>query len=196
MPIDSTTNQEVSVHHVDLIPRSAEYNRVLDLFHKTMVKGSNYNCIVKIQRIQHPVLYYQYMARKEDMETPTLGQPKERQLFHGTSANVVKSISLQSFNRSYAGKAVGTMHGNGCYFARDASYSIGYSLPDSQGNCYMYLARVLTQGAHGMLAPPPKDPQNSHILYDSVVDDTTNPSIFVTFQDCQAYPEYLIIFKK
>ena len=32
-------------------------------------------------------------------------------------------------------------------------------------------------------------------LYDSTVDNTNNPSIFVTYHDAQPYAEYLIKFK-
>ena len=31
--------------------------------------------------------------------------------------------------------------------------------------------------------------------YNSTVDDVANPSIFVTYTDFQAYPEYMISFK-
>lgn len=45
----------------------------------------------------------------------------------------------------------------------------------------------------GMLLPPPKNPFDlSGDLYDSCVDDVSNPKLFVTFERCQAYPEYLI----
>ena len=62
----------------------------------------------------------------------------------------------------------------------------------------MYLARVLTgeytKGSSSMLVPPAKSPTNPNVLYDSVVDNVHNPSIFVVFYDAQAYPEYLITF--
>ena len=45
-----------------------------------------------------------------------------------------------------------------------------------------------------MLVPPAKSPNNPNVLYDSVVDNIANPSIFVVFYDAQAYPEYLITF--
>lgn len=45
-----------------------------------------------------------------------------------------------------------------------------------------------------MIEPPPKDPTHPEILFDSVVDDTGNPTIFVVFRDNQCYPEYLIKF--
>ena len=94
-----------------------------------------------------------------------------------------------------------TVYGQGCYFARDASYSArgAYSKPDPKGNKYIYLVRVLmgeyTVGNSSMKVPPPKDPnKDPNILFDSTVDDTTDPQIFVVFFDCQAYPEYLIVF--
>ena len=83
------------------------------------------------------------------------------------------------------------------YFARDASYSIRYA-GGRVGSRYMYLARVLVGqycvGNSAMIVPPPKDPYRPEILYDSVVNNTGNPSIFVVFYDSQCYPEYLITF--
>ena len=96
-----------------------------------------------------------------------------------------------------------TVYGRGAYFARDASYSARdtYSPPDqASGNKYMYLARVLTgeftTGSQNMLTPPPKDPNNKHISYDSVVDNVQDPQVFVIFQDALVYPDYLIVFQR
>ena len=87
------------------------------------------------------------------------------------------------------------MWGRGCYFAQDASYSNGYAPPDSQQQKHMYVARVLTgvftKGRRDMLVAPQKGPS---VLYDSVVNDTINPTIFVVFIDTGAYPEYLITY--
>ena len=62
----------------------------------------------------------------------------------------------------------------------------------------MYLARVLVghfcEGNPEMKAPPPKDPNKPAILYDSTVNKSVNPEIFVAFSDDQCYPEYLITF--
>lgn len=92
--------------------------------------------------------------------------------------------------------------GNGTYFAVDASYSAqdAYSRPDTNGRRYMYLARALTgqycAGSKGLITPPPKNPADPTDLYDSVVDNVNNPTMFVIFNDIQAYPEYLITFRK
>lgn len=61
----------------------------------------------------------------------------------------------------------------------------------------MYQAKVLvgnyTHGQSGMITPPAKS-GNASDLYDSVTDNTAGPSMFVVFNDIQAYPEYLITF--
>ena len=94
-------------------------------------------------------------------------------------------------------------HGNGVYFAVDASYSASptYSPPDpTTGMRYMYLARVLvgdyTVGKEGLRVPPNKlNPNDPTDAFDTVVDQDPNPKIFVTFYDWQCYPDYLIAFQ-
>ena len=68
--------------------------------------------------------------------------------FHGCAADCVNNIIANGFNRSYAGKNA-TLYGQGCYFARDASYSTSrtYSPPDSQGLRRIFMCR-LALGSH------------------------------------------------
>ena len=96
----------------------------------------------------------------------------------------------------------GVAFGSGVYFAVKADYSTDnrYSKPDSDGSKYIFLARVLTgeytKGDPSFKTPPAKDPKNNALkLYDSVVNSTTSPIMFVVFYDAQCYPEYLITFK-
>ena len=96
---------------------------------------------------------------------------------------------------------IATAFGKGVYFARDSSYSNGYVSPDTSGYCYMYLAWVLTgeytKGESNMVVPPPKNPQmNLHVPFDSTVDNVSNPSIFVVYNDPQTYPAYIIKYIK
>lgn len=87
------------------------------------------------------------------------------------------------------------------YFAVNAGYSASdvYSRPDKQGLKRMYLCKVLTGeytvGQGGMRVPPAKQGQQSHILYDSVVNNMSSPVMFIIFNDTQGYPDYLITFK-
>ena len=101
----------------------------------------------------------------------------------------LKSINMIFFT--------GAMYGNGSYFAMGAAYSNGYAKPDAQGNKRMYLALVLvgdhTLGQAGMIVPPAKGVTTD--LYDSVTDNVAKPTMFVIFNDVQAYPEFLITFK-
>lgn len=92
--------------------------------------------------------------------------------------------------------------GNGTYFAVNASYSAHdtYSKPDGNGKKYMYLARVLVgvycNGKKGDITPPAKNPTDPTDLYDSLTDNENKPSMFIIFNDIQAYPEYLITFTR
>ena len=93
-----------------------------------------------------------------------------------------------------------TAYGQGVYFATDASYSVKYCTADANGQMQMYFARVLTgeytRGNSAVRTPPFKnDPNNPLIRYDSTVNKTENPSIFVIYNDNQAYPEYIVTFK-
>lgn len=94
-----------------------------------------------------------------------------------------------------------TVYGRGVYFARDASYSCNprYSPPDTQNLRYMYYAKVLvgeyTVGNSSMIVAPNKNLSDPNEKFESVVDDTANPSIYVLFKDYEYYTEYLITFR-
>ncbi|XP_068102379.1 protein mono-ADP-ribosyltransferase PARP14-like [Hyperolius riggenbachi] len=174
---------------------SSEYSDVQQKFQKTCK-----NQIVKIFRVQNKTLWKNYKIKKQSIDGNNGTTNNEKQLFHGSDFESIQQVNQNGFNRSYAGRNA-AVFGNGTYFARDASYSANptYAKKDQKGQQHMYLARVLTgvfcEGEEDMIAPPPKDPANPTILYDSVTDDENNPSMFIVFNDIQAYPEYHIIFK-
>ncbi|KAA0703895.1 Poly [ADP-ribose] polymerase 14 [Triplophysa tibetana] len=183
-----------TVDLVKLTEGSKEYGDVEKEFMKT---GLTFK-IIQIDRVQNSTLWKNYMIKKEELEVKNKHKNNEMLLFHGTGPDKTDHINHHGFNRSYAG-IHGAMYGNGTYFAVDASYSAkGYSKPDAIGHKRMYLARVLvgdfTQGKQGILVPPTKR-SNSADLYNSVTDNTNRPTMFVIFNDVQAYPEYLITFQ-
>ncbi|XP_028840585.1 protein mono-ADP-ribosyltransferase PARP14-like [Denticeps clupeoides] len=183
------------VIEVDVPAGSPEYSKVEREFRGT---GLN-NKITKIDRVQNGGLWKNYMIKKKQMEDKNKHTNNEKNLFHGTSHNSINLINHHGFNRSYAG-VHGAMYGNGAYFAVDPAYSArGYAKPDQTGLKRMYLAKVLvgdfTQGRAGLLAPPARSSGNSADLYDSVTDNSARPSMFVIFNDVQAYPEYVITFQ-
>ena len=126
-------------------------------------------------------------------------QPEERQLFHGTNSTTVEAICQQGFDWRMCGKH-GTTFGKGSYFACKANYSHRYAASESRTTSYkqMFLARVVvgsyTNGSSSLTRPPPKDPSNPLVLYDSCCNNTTNPALFVIFENGQSYPEFLITY--
>ena len=120
----------------------------------------------------------------------------EKRLFHGTSPSAVEAICKQNFDWRLHGKNA-TKYGEGSYFALNSSYSDAYATQDDSSSKFMFVAKVLvgsyTMGHSSYRRPPQKDPRNpTSDLYDSCVDDTSSPSIFVIFDTDQFYPEYII----
>ncbi|NWS60815.1 PAR15 polymerase, partial [Chunga burmeisteri] len=197
LPVQWEDMQKELVKLVNLKPSSQEYLEVQNKFNKTC---SSF-VIDKVERIQNPFLWQTYQIKKKSLCTKNKNQNNEKLLFHGTAVSSLNTINYNGFNRGFAGKNDAVI-GNGTYFAVDASYSAQdtYSRPDINGRRYMYLARVLTgeycAGSRGLITPPPKNSADPTNLYDSVVDNVNNPTMFVIFNDIQAYPEYLITFRK
>ncbi|XP_059394824.1 protein mono-ADP-ribosyltransferase PARP14-like [Carassius carassius] len=180
---------------INLTAGSKEYADVEKEFRRTNLTFN----IIKIERVQNSALWKSYMIKKEELEVKNKHKNNEKLLFHGTDTYKTDQINHHGFNRSFAGMH-GAVYGNGTYFAVDPSYSAqGYSKPDANGHKCMYLVRVLvgdfTQGKQGLPVPPAKS-SSSVDLYNSVTDNMTNPTMFVIFNDVQAYPEYLITFQQ
>ncbi|XP_038038196.2 protein mono-ADP-ribosyltransferase PARP14 isoform X1 [Anas platyrhynchos] len=189
--------QNLQVRVVELKPETKEYKEVAERFMKT----SQHLKIEKIERIQNPCLWKTYQIKKHQMAVKNTNGDNEKLLFHGTSKESLPLINGTGFNRSYAGMHAAN-YGNGTYFAVHASYSAhdAYSRPDVDGKKYMYVARVLvgeySQGYKGSVTPAAKSAGNTVDLYDSSTDNVNNPSMFIIFNDIQAYPEYLITFTR
>jgi hypothetical protein len=77
------------------------------------------------------------------------------------------------------------------------SSSTTYSTPNKQGVQHMFLCRVVTgEFCLGQKDAPAPPARTGVILFDSTVDDLADPTIFVTYNDAQAYPEYLVRFRQ
>ena len=187
-----------------LLPEGQEKRDVAANFMQTL-NHTNVR-IVSIERIQNVSMWQSYAVKRQTVvsreqkqdNTKTQSRFERAWLFHGCHPDVVPNIMQQGFNRSFCGRNA-TVYGKGVYFARDASYSSGtqYATPDSSGCQYIFACRVVVGeycfGKRDALTP---DVRSGHTLYDSTVNNTSNPSIFVTYHDAQAYPEFLIKFKQ
>ncbi|XP_043944102.1 protein mono-ADP-ribosyltransferase PARP12-like isoform X3 [Protopterus annectens] len=187
---DKSALPDVGYKLVPLPESSEEYNEIKTLFKKTMDSST----IQKIERIQNLSLWEVFQWQKEQMKKNNNGRDvDERLLFHGTDDSIVDAICHQNFDWRICG-AHGTAYGKGSYFARDASYSNGYSNSTSDSK-NMFVARVLVgqcvEGISSYLRPPSKNGK-ANDFYDSCVNNVSNPSIFVIFEKHQIYPQYLI----
>ncbi|XP_074757367.1 protein mono-ADP-ribosyltransferase PARP12-like [Athene noctua] len=187
---DKSALPDIGFRLVQVSYSSQEYQKIKMLFGKTM---KDY-FIHQMQRIQNPTLWQVFQWQKEQMKK--LNKSKyvdERLLFHGTSLSHMSAICEQNFDWRICGTH-GTLYGKGSYFARDASYSHDYC-SSLDGRYSMFVAHVLVgdfvQGNPEYLRPPPRT-SNSNRLYDSCVDDPTDPSIFVVFEKHQIYPAYIV----
>ena len=107
-------------------------------------------------------------------------------------------VNIYIIGSTYLHIVIGAVYGDGVYFATKASMSAKYCNPDVNGYRYIYLCYVLTgdytNGRNGLKEPPPKD-KDTLSWFHSVVDNKKSPSMFVIFNDYQAYPAFLITFK-
>jgi poly [ADP-ribose] polymerase 10/14/15 len=185
---------------------AAEYKNVVDAFMESLPSASASANIVSLERIQNLALWQSYAAKKqtlllrggsEGIEASKLKEYEKPMLFHGTSDWASAKIMEQGFNRMFCGKNA-TAYGKGVYFAVQSSYSASntYSPPASDGIKRMFVCCVLAgeicMGKSDQLVPDERKPNQ---LYDSTTDNMTNPSMYITYHDAQAYPAYLIRFK-
>ncbi|XP_051015744.1 protein mono-ADP-ribosyltransferase PARP10 isoform X2 [Acomys russatus] len=179
---------------------SKEFQDVVQAFYNTLDAAQNRICIVRVDRVSHPLLQQQYQLHRERLVQCCQQRPVEQVLYHGTSESAVLDICTHGFNRSFCGR-IGTLYGQGVYFAKRASLSVldRYSPPNAEGHKAVFVAQVLTgdygQGSKGLKAPPLRA-TGQVLRYDSAVDCLHQPKIFVIFHDTQALPTYLITCKK
>ncbi|XP_053114021.1 zinc finger CCCH-type antiviral protein 1-like isoform X4 [Hemicordylus capensis] len=185
---------DIGYKAIELSKISPEYTKIETLFQKTM---SNY-VITRIRRIQNPSLWQVYQWQKEQMRKKKGGRDiAERLLFHGTGFSTLEAICNDNFDWRICGTN-GTVLGKGSYFARDAQYSHNYCQPQAKVKT-MFVAQVLVgdfiRGNAAYTRPPAKSADMLN-CYDSCVDNTLNPSIFVIFEKHQIYPAYMIDYSE
>ena len=156
--------------------------------------------IIQVKSVENKMLYDSYMYEKTKM-IKSIGKDKinERLLFHGTKKlEVMGKIQKEGFRKEFNSKFA---HGQGTYFARDASYSYkangGYCC-EKDGVYQMFICLVLLgescigHPGHTLTKWPIKD-GGKGLIYDSLVNK--EGSIFVIHENMRAYPMFVIHFK-
>uniref|UniRef100_A0A3Q3EFW2 Poly [ADP-ribose] polymerase n=3 Tax=Labrus bergylta TaxID=56723 RepID=A0A3Q3EFW2_9LABR len=176
---------------------SDEFQNVIKSFYETIQEYHSKIRIIKVEKLMNRLLYNQYKLKKASVLQRATYPVIERTLYHGTSETSVKEICVHGFNRSFCGKNA-TVYGQGVYFAVNSGLSVQdqYSPPNADGHKFIFVSKVLTgdytKGCHSMKTAPLKETGDIPLRYESVTDDITKPSMFVIFNDTQAFPEYLI----
>ncbi|XP_075062542.1 protein mono-ADP-ribosyltransferase TIPARP-like [Mixophyes fleayi] len=195
------TDTSLNYEGEPLICVDSEYSQVYIHFHKTMPEL--HYTIDQIFRVQNYFQWEKYYRKRTYMAESSGNIDKgclERYLFHGTNTTVLEAICKQNFDPRVAGKN-GAVYGKGCYFATDASYAHRYSPATSDGYHFMFLAKVLvgrpSLGKSSFVRPPSINPEDpASLLYDSCVNKTENPDIFIVFDNDQFYPYFIIRYQK
>lgn len=207
------------VHFRRLLSKnSPNYKEAAEYFHNSLGANADHYQIDSIEMILNPTLWQLYCVYLNGLQTKTpdplinsngtssnnvttvFSQSFERRwLFHGTKTDRVPKIIQNGFNRSFNECS---HYGRGCYFARHAIQACNkrYSCPEPiTGNRYIFLCRVAVgyycKGHHSKALIPPTKRHDPSETFDTTVDTIENPSVFVTYHDAQAYPEYFISFK-
>uniref|UniRef100_A0A1A7XRH0 Poly [ADP-ribose] polymerase n=3 Tax=Iconisemion striatum TaxID=60296 RepID=A0A1A7XRH0_9TELE len=176
---------------------SEEFQDVVKNFYGTIQEYHSKIRIIQVEKLMNRLLYNQYKLKKASVLQQSTHPVIERTLYHGTSETSVKEICVHGFNRSFCGKNA-TVYGQGVYFAVNSALSVQdqYSPPNVDGYKFIFVSKVLTgdftKGCHSMKTAPLKETGDIPLRYDSVTDDITKPTMFVIFNDTQAFPEYLI----
>ena len=146
------------------------------------------SCVCWIEENDNKDLYDAYELRKSDIMSRR-SSINEATLFHGTKENNVTNIATNGFDPLYNKTSA---YGKGTYFAKDASYSMNYMHPNSEGISFMFVCSVLLGtsciGSSNLRIDTDK--------YDSAVDRLTDPSIVVTPYKDACYPKYIVAFHK
>eukprot|EP01084_Bolivina_argentea_P316247 548130_1 len=161
-------------------------------------KTANNKKIIKIESVQNQMLYDKYWFERKILLKSFDGvvdKLNERTLYHGAGQEItMREIETGGFRKEFSNTA---LFGKGSYFARDASYSVNYC-SNSNGIRKMFVCKVICgESAKGNkkyeLSSWPKK-QSDGLIYDSLVDNLSNPTIFVIHKDSRVYPMFIIHF--
>jgi len=178
---------------------TADYNKVKDLFDKTM--GGKY------KNITITLLINRHTKKRYDncvgLLTAEGGAPlKTLLLFHGTSSVDPKKIYDGYYENFDVAHAKAGLWGKGVYFAADASYSCNsYSHTKGNGVHSIIVAEVAVGNYYDYgnttnmsLLHPPNLPNDNYKRYDSVSGITGGTKVYIIYSSNQAYSKYLITY--
>jgi len=178
---------------VKINPNTKEYETAATFFWDSGCSKETHD-IISIELNQCPFLWQGYATQRCIFEQKFKKPNVERLLFYFAKADEIETICTLGFIRDCVRKHV---NGQGVYFfTQNSAANVG----TIEGNQVMFTCRVLVGEYHAnsdssRRQPDRKNQADPNELYDSMVDNTANPSTFVICRDFQSYPEFIITFK-
>ncbi|ELT91498.1 hypothetical protein CAPTEDRAFT_222053 [Capitella teleta] len=192
-PMDTRNPQQAAL--VAISSEQAEFKDVAAHFTNSSdnPKGT---FVTEIFRIQNKDLWSRYYNMKVELHEELGDDYNEMILYHGVKNLFdVLSICNQNFDCQLSSD-LGNNRPDGAYFSARSELSHMHTAPDAQGHRYMFMATVLVgkyaQYLRGLTMPDPLTLEEEGITYGCVVDSMAQPSTYITYNDDQAYPMYLI----
>ena len=141
--------QKVLLEKILLVQGSDEYKKAASRFKIANLPPSM--TLVEMYQIKARNLKRKYNYHKDDMLNNYVNHPNiqcniERDVFHGTKEFNAMQILDEGFNPAFSSRNPGdTVYGQGCYFARDLSYSADddYSVPNAKGLKFVFVVQLL-----------------------------------------------------
>lgn len=180
---------------VPVAAASEEFNAIGGAVASTVGKKVT---VTKVVRIENVTLWTFYAMTRAHISKRNGDNPNERLVFYGErSAANIKTIHKFGFDTRVAEDG---NFGIGLYFGVHASFcDSGRCLQNPDGSKEVLVCRAAlgasAKGAKTIRRPPPKDPKKPTMdLFDSCCDDKDPASLYVLFNNSQAYPEYIVTY--
>ena len=189
---------------------STEYSEVKWRYYQSVAGGGRSgHQLLSIMRVQAPEQLERYcthrahvaesLAREGKKSKTGVGKDLEKHLWHGPSTvEALRGILVRGFDRFMSKTSA---WGRGVYFTKDVWYAEDYaaspfSAIDDASVKVVLLENVCVGeacvGSRNLYPPPLKPKSTRH--FDSTVNRLEDPSIWVTYNDGQAYPMYVCTF--
>jgi Poly(ADP-ribose) polymerase catalytic domain. len=173
---------------------SAEYNKVLDMFEKSMLFCYNESSL-RIKKIQNYCLIRLWLEKSLEYQQEFNQEPEIKLLFYGSTKqnpNEIAQNSIVSFPKTLFEHG---QYGNGLYFAEKAVDVAGsaYQIGDSVGTKSILLAAVMlgnyTRFDRVNLV-------NDDVQYQAIKGNSKSGDVYVLFEENMAYPLYVIEYNE
>ena len=189
---NDSNNNNVKGVFINISLSDSEAKNIINIFNKSLSKYR----VTKIEGLQNAYLWNKYCKSKTNLSKSNNGNLNEKYLFHATAEKIMKIVVTEGFRKEFTYKG---RYGKGTYVVRDASRSERYAVITDKGEYKMFCCKVscgdMKVGNPDItLRTWPK--KSNGLIYDSLVDTTSNPSTYVIHDDARIYPMYVVHFTK